>query len=48
MTKEQILDLIKLLSAIESWGCTADRRMPDYLYDNLSNIMDVLCAEVLK
>jgi hypothetical protein len=39
MTKEQALNLIKLLSALESWSFSTKERMPDYLLDDL-------CAQV--
>ena len=31
MTKEQALEIIKLLSAMESWSFAEKHRMPDYL-----------------
>jgi len=48
MTKEQILQLIKLLSAVESWSYADKHRMPDYLYDRIDEAMKVLEQEVLK
>ena len=48
MTKEQILEVIKLLSALESWGFANGQRLPDYLHDRLIDSVDVLSAEVLK
>ena len=48
MTKEEALELIKLLSAIESWSFADKHRMPDYLYENISMNMEVLTREVLK
>ena len=42
MTKEQALDLIKLLSAVESWSFADKHRMPDYLYDKIDENMKVL------
>ena len=48
MTKEQALDLIKLLSAVESWSFADKHRMPDYLYDKIDESMKVLEKEVLK
>ena len=48
MTKEQALDLIKLLSAVESWSFADKHRMPDYLYDNIDESIKVLEKEVLK
>lgn len=48
MTKEQALELIKLLSAIESWGFANKQMMPDYLHESLQSAMDMLTKEVLK
>ena len=48
MTKEQILDTIKLLSALEAWGFSNQHRLPDYLLEDLDKTVEVLSAEVLK
>lgn len=48
MTKEFALDLIKLLSAMESWSFSLNNRVPDFLLENLNNAVDKLSIEVLK
>ena len=48
MTKEQALQIIKLLSAVESWSFADKHRMPDYLYERIDEAMEVLEQEVLK
>ena len=48
MEKTDILDMIKLLSAVESWSFADKHRMPDYLYDRIDKAMEVLSNEVLK
>jgi len=48
MTKEQILDTIKLLSALEAWSFANNHRLPDYLLQDLDKTVEVLSAEVLK
>jgi hypothetical protein len=48
MTKEQLLELIKLLSAVESWSFSAKSELPEYLYDKIDLVMKELSAEVLK
>ena len=48
MKKEQILETLKLLSALESWSFSAGHRMPDYLFEKIDNAMDELTQEVLK
>ena len=42
MTKEQALQGIKLLSALESWAMSQDTRLPDYLHEDLCKSMEVL------
>jgi len=48
MTKPELLEVIKLLSALESWGFATKERVPDYLHDKLCETVDLLCKEVLK
>jgi hypothetical protein len=48
MTKPEALEMIKLLSALESWSFSAGKPLPDYLYEQLGNALDVLTHEVLK
>lgn len=48
MTKEQVIELIMLLSALESWSFSAGQRLPDYLIDRLGAGIDALVKEVLK
>ena len=48
MTKEQILQIIKLLTALESWSFSNERQMPDYLYERIDEVMTLLEQEVLK
>ena len=48
MTKRDKLDILMLLSAIESWGFTSDKLMPDYLHDGLTDAVKMLKDEVLE
>ena len=49
MNKEQALEILMLLSAIESWSFAKDGvLLPDYLHDKLSNVVAELTKEVLK
>ena len=48
MTKEQLLEMIKLLSALEAWSFSAGQKMPDYLFEKIDKAMDELTREVLK
>jgi hypothetical protein len=45
--KQFALDLIKLLSALESWTFATKERMPDYLIEQLETAVDKLTDEVL-
>jgi hypothetical protein len=42
MTKEQALQGIKLLSALESWAMSQQTGLPDYLHEDLCRSMEVL------
>lgn len=42
MTREEALQAIKLLSAMESWAFSLKERMPDYLHEDLCRSMEVL------
>ena len=48
MTKEQILDTLRLLSALEAWSFANNQRLPDYLLEDLGKAVEILSAEVLK
>lgn len=48
MTKEQLLDVIKLLSALEAWSFAEKHRLPDYLIEDLDTVVEWLSKEVLK
>lgn len=48
MTRKEILELIKLLSAVESWSFADKHRMPDYLLEQLGAGLEVLEKELLK
>lgn len=48
MTKPQALDLLMLLSALESWGMSNGQRLPEFLQDRLSDYIEALRSEVLS
>ena len=48
MNKQFALDLIKLLSSLESWTFSTKERLPDYLIEQLESAVDKLSDEVLK
>ena len=48
MTKEEILQLIKLLAALESWSFVCKERLPDYLYEKNAIAMERLEKDLFK
>lgn len=48
MTKEQMLELIKVLSALEAWTFGSNSRLPDYLIERIDTCIESLVKEVLK
>jgi hypothetical protein len=48
MTRVEALELIKLLSALESWSFSLKERLPDYLLEKIAVSIKVLEQEVLQ
>lgn len=48
MTKTQTLDLIKLLSALESVFLISKVDVPDYLHNQLNTLLEALTKEILE
>jgi hypothetical protein len=48
MSKEEALQALKLMSAIESWAFSLKAPLPDYLHDNLQSVMDTLERIILE
>lgn len=48
MTKPDLLRLMRLLSAIEGVMLAEKRVIPDYLHQELGELVDVLEKEILK
>ena len=48
MTKTELLALMRLLSALESWSFATEHRMPDYLLEDISKYVEILEREILK
>jgi len=47
MEKKQAIELLMLLSALESWALSLSKPLPDYLHDNLVNSMSNLMTVFL-
>jgi len=45
--KEFALQVIMLLSAMESWSFSTKERLPDYLHERLAEIVEHLSKEIL-
>lgn len=48
MNKPELLELMRLLSALESWGFASGQRLPDYLLDRIEAAVEKLEREILK
>ena len=48
MTKEELMRVMRLLSALEALGMMRDRTMPDYLLQNLDDCVEILEREILN
>ena len=48
MNKEDALNLVKLLSALESWAFSTKNQLPDYLHDDLCVLVKKLEAVILE
>ena len=46
--KKQVLELLKLLSALESWSLSSKTALPDYLFERLDRAINELTEDVLK
>jgi hypothetical protein len=48
MTKQEMLKILRLLSALESAILVSKISLPDYLYEQLTDATEVLEREILK
>lgn len=48
MSKKEMLDLMRLLSALESWAMSRSERLPDYLHEQIASSTDVLERYILE
>lgn len=48
MDKSDKLEVLEVLSALESWGFSTKSLFPDYLHDRIGVIMDKLRKEIIK
>jgi hypothetical protein len=48
MTKIEMLDILELLSALESWSFATGKPIPDYLLESFLTATDSLRSYILK
>jgi hypothetical protein len=48
LTKKEILDILMLLSALESWGFSSKTILPDYLHDRINESAVRLATVLLQ
>jgi len=48
MERAQILDLLMLLSALESWALSQNQRLPDYLHERICSQVEKLSDLILN
>ena len=48
MDKKDLLALMRLLSALESWSFSAGQRLPDYLLEEVSRMTGLLEDDILN
>jgi hypothetical protein len=48
MTKEEMMCVLRLLSALECAGLMRDTRLPDYIYEQIAHAIELLEREILK
>lgn len=48
MTKQELIEIIRLLSALEGWSFANNHRLPDYLFESIDKAVKRISEEVLK
>ena len=48
MDKEDMIELLKLLAALQSWSFADKHRLPDYLGDRLTDAVMTLTEKILE
>lgn len=48
MNKQELLSMMRLLSGLESWAFSTKTPLPDYLHEDLSNMVNRIEEEILK
>jgi hypothetical protein len=48
MTTQELLQMMRLLAALESWAFAQGKMLPDYLHDDLCKAVTTVEREILK
>jgi hypothetical protein len=48
LTKQELLNLLMLLSALESWGFSTQTQFPDYLHDQIRTSVERLSEALIE
>lgn len=48
MSAQELLFMMRLLSALESWSFSSKTALPDYLHEQLDEAVKIIEREVLK
>lgn len=48
MTPQELLSLMRLLAALESWAFAQGKPFPDYLHEDLTRNISIIEREILK
>ena len=48
MTRKEMLDALRLLSALESWAMSRSERLPDYLHEQIAAVTETLERYILE
>lgn len=46
--KKDALEILEILSAVESWSFSVQTRMPDHLLDRIDSAMKILRKKILE
>jgi hypothetical protein len=48
MNTQELLQLMRLLAALESWAFAQGKMLPDYMHDDLCKAVNMIEREILK
>ena len=48
MTTQELLQMMRLLAALESWAFAQGKMLPDYMHEELAHCVNMIEREILK